>query len=183
MRPHLSPEPWTCPCPTHLGDKQLTPTEAISQIRICAADRAYSHLQIGAPDYIQAALDALLTGVDSPSLCLLAGLGRNEHSEAADLFDSMLEELRLLPLTAERLTEARWDMARWWAGQIIEGKLDPVLGARLIFEDAGCELGQPTELAPFGRVVLALLDDADGRNVASQEELDEITEAARRLLA
>ncbi|MEN2417846.1 hypothetical protein AABB02_07035 [Streptomyces rimosus] len=130
---------------------------------------------------VQAALDALLAGVESPSLALLAGLGRNELGEVDELFDAVSAELGLLPSTPEIVAAARWAMARWWAARMVGGDLDAVDGARLIWERAACELGHPEELASFGSVLGELWDEEDGSVPVRREHRDRLVAAARRL--
>lgn len=48
---------------------------------------------VGSEQLIKAALDALLAGVESPTLAHLAGLGRSEEPEAHDLFHRVIDEL------------------------------------------------------------------------------------------
>ncbi|MFC8596681.1 transposase [Streptomyces atroolivaceus] len=45
--------------------------------------------------------------------------------------------------------KARWTSAQWWASQIVACRLDPVRGAKLIFEESAAELDYPDELQPI----------------------------------
>ncbi|MFB6980297.1 hypothetical protein [Streptomyces scopuliridis] len=100
-------------------DEQPLPTAAaVGQLRMLVVDLACKWPLTGPAQFIQAALDALLADIDSPSLRALAGLGSNEHHEVREIFDSSMDELGLLPLSPENLAVARWAMARWWADQI-----------------------------------------------------------------
>ncbi|WP_406200490.1 hypothetical protein OH807_19505 [Kitasatospora sp. NBC_01560] len=112
-------------------------------------------------ELVQLGLDALMADVEAPSLALLAGLARGEYSQARELFALVLDELGLLPLTAEDLAEARWTAARWWAGLIVARRLDPVEGATLIHEAAAAELGYPDALQPLADLAqeIVLLDE------------------------
>ncbi|WP_030663171.1 hypothetical protein [Streptomyces rimosus] len=165
----------------------MTVDTALSALRCLAADRSceddglFGWYGGDRAEIVQAALDALLAGVDSPSLALLAGLGRNELDEVAELFDGVLTELELVPLTPDNVAAARWETARWWAGRIVRGDLDAVDGARLIWERAACELGHPRELACFGSVLRELWDEEDGSVPVSREQRDRLVAAARRL--
>ncbi|MFJ1831341.1 hypothetical protein ACIOG9_43215, partial [Streptomyces sp. NPDC088178] len=110
---------------------------AISLIRMAAADLAMEPWQRPSDAYlVQLGLDALMADIEAPSLPLLAGLARGEYPQARELFDLVLEELGLLPLISEDLAKARWTAAQWWAGQIVACQLDPVHGAKLIYEEA-----------------------------------------------
>jgi hypothetical protein len=93
--------------------------------------------------------DALLANVEAPSLPRLAGLARNEYAEASELFDQVLDELGLLPLRARDIAEARWTAAFWWARQIVTRGLDPLHGAKLIWQEAAAELDHPDALQPI----------------------------------
>ncbi|MFJ4984185.1 hypothetical protein ACIP9H_10370 [Streptomyces sp. NPDC088732] len=128
----------------------MTRSEALSRIRMLAADRAHAWPGRDRAALVEAGLDALLAGEDSPALRQLAGLGRNETDEADALFDRVLEELGLLPLLPADVAAARWEMTRCWAGLITRGVLAPADGVRLIREAAG-ELGHPGELADLVR--------------------------------
>ncbi|WP_171165554.1 hypothetical protein [Streptomyces sp. I05A-00742] len=120
---------------------------AIGLLRMAAAHRdAEVWLRPSGEQLVRLGLDALLAGVEAPSLFQLAGLGRNEYGEARELFGRALEELELLPLLPEELADARWTVARWWARRIVEGDLEPFAGALLIWEEAAAELGHPAEL-------------------------------------
>lgn len=156
---------------------------ATSLIRMAAADLSTAPWQRPSDArLVQLGLDALLAGIESPSLPLLAGLARAEHPQARELFALVLEERGLLPLTPEDLAEARWTAARWWAGQIVACRLDPVHGAKLIHEEAAAELDYPDALQPI--VDLARPGGlSSGRPQDRQHIRDRITSAARDLLA
>lgn len=126
--------------------------------------------------------DALMADIEAPSLPLLAGLARGEHPQARELFDLVLEELVLLPLALDDLAEARWIAARWWAGRIVACQLDPVHGAKLIFEEAAAELGPPDVLQPIVDLA-AGLDLSDERPADLREVREQVTSAAREFLA
>ncbi|WP_354644551.1 hypothetical protein [Kitasatospora camelliae] len=137
---------------------------AMSLIRMAAADRALALWQRPSGERLaRLGLDALLAGVDAPSLRLLAGLGRREYGEAPELFDRVLEELDLLPLLPEDLRTARWAAAGWWARRIVEREVDPLDGARLIWQEAAAELGYPAALQPMVELATAI----DGSTHAS----------------
>ncbi|UNO38968.1 hypothetical protein [Streptomyces sp. MST-110588] len=171
------------------GEPRMTVGVALSALRCLAADRRCRDSSFGGwygadrAAIVQAALDALLAGGVSPSLAHLAGLGRNELDDVAELFDAVLVELGLVPPTPENLAAARWEMARWWAGRMVRGDLDAVDGARLIWEEAACELGHPEELARFGEVLRELWDREGDPVRVSREQRDRLLAAARRLAA
>ncbi|MDR3083470.1 MAG: hypothetical protein LBV60_21570, partial [Streptomyces sp.] len=89
---------------------------------------------------VELGLDALMADIEAPSLPLLAGLVDGEHSQARELFVSVLDELGLLPVASGDLAKARWTAAQWWAAQITACQLDPLSGAKLICEEAAADL-------------------------------------------
>ncbi|MFQ3560512.1 hypothetical protein QZN11_27505 [Streptomyces gramineus] len=156
---------------------------AVSLIRMAAADVAREPWQRPSDAYLaQLGLDALMAGIEAPSLLLLAGLARGEHPQARELFDLVLEELGLLPLTLDDLAMARWTAARWWAGQIVACQLDPVHGVKLIYEEAAAELDYPDVLQPIVDLARAL--DLPNHQPPDQQHIhDQVTSAAQDFLA
>lgn len=73
----------------------MTRDDALKQLSHIARERAFGR-HVGSDRLIQAGLDALIAGVESSSLAMLAGLLRSEEPEAPALFDQVLEELGLL---------------------------------------------------------------------------------------
>jgi hypothetical protein len=117
-----------------------------------------------------------------PSLPLLAGVARGEYPQARELFDLVLEELGLLPLTSEDLAGARGTAAQWWAGQIVACQLDPVHGAKLIHEEAAAGPDCPDALHPIVDLARAL-DLSNDHPPDQQHFHDRVTSAARDFLA
>ncbi|MEU4932892.1 hypothetical protein AB0G54_41490 [Streptomyces yokosukanensis] len=156
---------------------------AISLIRMAAADLAMEPWQRPSDAYlVQLGLDALMADIEAPSLPLLAGLARSEYPQARELFDLVLEELGLLPLISDDLAKARWTAAQWWAGQIVTCQLDPVHGAKLIYEEAAAELDYPDVLQPIVDLARAL-DLPNDQPPDQQHIRDRVTSAARDFLA
>ncbi|MGW0606909.1 hypothetical protein [Streptomyces sp. NPDC002640] len=156
---------------------------ALSLIRMAAADMAGEPWQRPSDAYlVQLGLDALMADIDAPSLPLLAGLARGEYPQARELFSLVLEELGLLPPALDDLAEARWIAARWWAGRIVACQLDPVHGAKLIFEEAAAELDYPDVLQPMVDLATAL-GLSDERPADPRVVRDQVTSAAREFLA
>lgn len=123
---------------------------AICLIRMAAADLTMEPWQRPSEAHlVQLGLDALMADVEAPSLPLPAGLARGEYPQARELFDLVLEELGLLPLTSENLAKARRTAAHWWAGQIVACQLDPVRGAKLVHQESAAELDYPEALQPI----------------------------------
>ncbi|MER7001376.1 hypothetical protein [Streptomyces sp. NPDC000410] len=155
---------------------------AISLIRMAAADLSMAPWQRPSDAYlVQMGLDALMADVEAPSLPPLAGLARGEYPQVRELFGLVVEELGLLPLTSEDLAKARWIAARWWAAQIVARRLDPVQGAKLIYQEAATELDYPDALQPM--VALARRIDLLNDRSLEQQHIDEVTSAAQDFLA
>ncbi|MFH9089237.1 hypothetical protein [Streptomyces sp. NPDC017673] len=155
---------------------------AISLMRMAAADLAMEPWQRPCDAYlVQLGLDALMADVEAPSVPLLAGLARGEYPQARELFHLVLEELGLLPLTSRDLAKARWTAAQWWAGQIVARRLDPVHGAKLVYEEAAAELDYPDALRPIVDLARAIGLPND-QPPDQQHVRDRVTSAARDFL-
>lgn len=138
---------------------------------------------VGADLLIEAALRALLEGVDSPSLVLLAGLGRSEESEAQDLFRATVSELDLAPsLPAERRA-LRWELVRWWCQLILAGQLRPEVGGRLIWMHGWDELDYPASLQQVVGLVSEWEDWSPDWSVDREDYGRGIVDEAAALLA
>ncbi|MFI6038184.1 hypothetical protein ACIBBD_29405 [Streptomyces sp. NPDC051315] len=159
----------------------MTRDDALKQLSHIARERAFGR-HVGSDRLIQAGLDALIAGVESPSLAMLAGLLRSEEPEAPALLDQVLEELGLLFHPPADPRAAKWAMAYWVAGRIADGTLDPATGTHLIWSDIAYDLGYPEELEPLVHSAhdLAAWEESWG---VSLEELDrEAVEAAKQFL-
>ena len=95
---------------------------------------------------IGAAVRAVIQGVDSPSLPSLAGLTRREEPEAQELFGAVASELDIVP---PDIAKGRWQLVRWWCREIVEGRLQPGVGGRMIWSEGWNELGYPDSLQPL----------------------------------
>ncbi|MER7516460.1 hypothetical protein [Streptomyces sp. NPDC126499] len=136
------------------------PSDALQQLHHLAKERAFGR-HVGSDRLVQAGLDALLAGVSSPSLALLAGLTRSEEPDAPPLFDLVLEELGLSFRAPDDPRAALWAEVTWVAEQIVDGTLDPAAGADLIWAELSDRLGHPEALGE-------LVDR--GRHLACWEE-------------
>ena len=106
---------------------------AVQELRTAAISRLVGH-EVGSDKLILLGLDALLAGIDTPSLPLLAGLTRGQEPEAGELFDRVLEELQLVPVDLpDERTARKWALVRWWARLIVDGVLDVHTGGELIY--------------------------------------------------
>ncbi|WP_418960956.1 hypothetical protein [Streptomyces tritici] len=159
----------------------MTEDEAIDRLRQLAVERiAYG--VVGADRLIGAALDALLAGVDSPSLAQLAGLTRREEPEASGLFEAVLDELALregLPATE---VGARRLRIRQLLTQIVRGTVDPLLGADRVWDLSHSVRWYDTAVAPAVQGLLTAYDCDENDPVRLEEAREEIRAAARALL-
>ncbi|MFB7618335.1 hypothetical protein [Kitasatospora sp. NPDC056181] len=130
---------------------------------------------------IQTALRALVAGVDTPSLWLLAWLLSGEEDQASELFDRVMDELGFGFHPPEDYWEGRLALARWWAAEIVGGWLDPFEGAELIIENVAEAYGPSEELAPLVDALGVLWDR--GPQTPPDEAVTYLTRAARELLA
>lgn len=122
------------------------------------------------------ATDALVRGVDSPSLRELAGTPERAHEDARDLFITACHELGIAIPTPD---QARWSLAYEWAQAIVAGELTPIDGARRIWWQAWEHLGRPNDLTPFVAFASEWEDDPDHQ----VEYDDDIRREAARLVA
>ncbi|WP_405736325.1 hypothetical protein OG607_44615 [Streptomyces sp. NBC_01537] len=130
----------------------------------------------------QTGLDALIAGVECPSLAMLASLLRSEEPEAPALFDQVLEELGLLFRPPADPRVAKWAMAYWIAGQIADGSLDPATGTHLICADIAYDLADPEELEPLVHSAANLDGWEESWGVSFEELNREAVEAAKQFL-
>lgn len=170
--------------PFHMPTEKtlMTSDDALDQLRHIARERAFGR-HVGSDRLIQAGLDALIAGVESPSLAVLAGLLRSEEPEAPELFDHVLEELGLLFHPPADPRAAKWAMAYWIAGQIADGSLDPATGTHLIWADIAYDLGYPEELKPLVRCAHNLDGWEESWGVSVEELNGEAIEAAKQFLS
>jgi hypothetical protein len=153
----------------------VTDVNPVQQLRMAAISERLGRT-IGSDQLIQAALDAVLAGVDSPSLAQLAGLGRNEEPEAHGLFNQVIEELALAPTLPAQPTAARWELVRWWCQLIVDGELPPEVAGRLIWHEGW------TELQPLVGWVSEWEDWTKDWDVPRDTYRERIVDAATRLL-
>jgi hypothetical protein len=165
----------------------MDPVEAIGRLRKAAVERLVGR-DIGSDQLIQLGLEALLAGVDTLTLPLLAGLGRAEEPEAPGLFDQVVAELELVPadIPVERVARAQ-ALVRWWARLIVDGELDVRSGGELIY----CH--SASDSTAFRRLVSSIVQYEDAvesfaiwdteRPVRARAAAAEVVARARELLA
>jgi hypothetical protein len=81
---------------------------------------------LASEDLPEIATEALVRGLDSPALRILAGQSRDDVRDSADLFRVALDELGIDPPDAD---SAQWHLARRTAGDIVAGRIRPARGA------------------------------------------------------
>ena len=119
------------------------------------------------------ATKALEEGLDSPSLRMLAGTTTSSGFEIDELLTRTLSELGLRPMNPQR---AQRVLARFRARQIVDGKVDPVVGAENVYRTYLPEY--PDETIEF----LRLSDEASYDPQNRREVELKIIEEARRYL-
>ncbi|GLW35060.1 hypothetical protein [Actinoplanes regularis] len=164
---------------------------AVQRLRMAAIDRLEGR-HVGSDQLIQVGLDALLAGVDAPSLPLLAALGRSEEPDAPELFDRVVDELRLAPvyLPAEGVPRA-WVLILWWARLMVDGDLDVRAAGHYIYWCALSDIPD-AELEPLRPLISSLVrydDEATSwavwdvdRPVRLRAAAADVIEQARTLL-
>ncbi|MFI8180810.1 hypothetical protein ACIF70_09835 [Actinacidiphila glaucinigra] len=159
----------------------MTKDEAVKQLKMLARSRAFGH-HVGSDRLVAAALDALLADVDTPSLPLLAGLGRREEPEAPGLFDQVMEELGFVFEPPADPTATKLAVAYWLAEQIADGSLDPATGAVMIWTESAMELGYPAELRPIVTCAIQLDDWNEDWTISQEEITSDVVRAVHELL-
>lgn len=157
-------------------------TESLRDLQMLAVREALDEI-VGADVLINTALNALLDGVESETLPLLAGLSKREEGEAHDLFTKVCGELDLTPPTPINTVEARWDLARWTCEQIAAGTIEPEAGGRLIWYRCWNELDYPAVLQPMVGWVSEWDDWSPTWEVDREHYRELIVSEARSLLA
>jgi hypothetical protein len=147
-----------------------------------AIDERFGY-QVGSDRLVHLALDALLSGVDTPALRQLAGLGQGEEPEAHDLLVQVVNELGLSSALPQHQPRTRWERVRWWCRYIVDGHLPPEEAGRLIWVDGWSELGHPPALQPLIGWVSEWEDWTEHHALPRQTYRQLIVDEARRLLA
>lgn len=130
---------------------------------------------LASEDLPEIATEALVRGLDSPALRVLAGQSRDDVRDSADLFRVALDELGIDLPDAD---SAQWHLARRTAGDIVAGRIGPARGATELWL-AYLKTRDNGDLRVF--VGLASMLD-DHPEDAEQIEADMVA-AARELLA
>ncbi|WUD78369.1 hypothetical protein OG937_44990 [Streptomyces sp. NBC_00510] len=159
----------------------MTEDEAVRQLKMLARSRAFER-PVGSDRLIAAALDALLADVETPSLPLLAGLGRREEPEASELFDQVMEELGFVFEPQADPTATKLALAYWLAEQIADGSLDPATGADMIWTEAAMELRYPPVLEPVVTCAIQLDDWNEDWTISRDEITSNVVRAVHELL-
>lgn len=97
-------------------------------------------LAVGSDELIRRALDAILAGVDSPSLRELAALGRREEAEAHELCGRVAEEPGLTGDLPQDAAAGWWELTQWWCARILAGAVPPETGGEMIARTLSLEV-------------------------------------------
>jgi hypothetical protein len=81
---------------------------------------------LASEDLPEIATEALVRGLDSPALRVLAGQSRDDVRDSAELFRVALDEIGIDLPDAD---SAQWHLARRAAGDIVAGRIGPAHGA------------------------------------------------------
>ncbi|MFG2976977.1 hypothetical protein ACGFYY_28810 [Streptomyces sp. NPDC048331] len=170
--------------PTPHTPYAVSAQEAIEYLRMLALERLIGRRH-HPHQLIEAGLTALVLGVETESLPLLAGLWHTEHESADALYDQVVAELGLSEGLPGDDTDipwetARWELVRWWLRLIVNGSLAPGAGGDLITYEGWGALARPRSLKP-------LVDKADvyggGDAIRRRTREQAIVAEAERLLA
>ncbi|GAA2585945.1 hypothetical protein GCM10010435_75110 [Winogradskya consettensis] len=137
---------------------------------------------INSAQLIELGLDALLAGVDTPSLAELAGLTRAEEPEATELFRRVADELGLavsLPVTSEGRDRA---LLLLWAQLLLDGTLDTVDAAARLYW-AISALGHPESLSDLLTAVVRYEDRVSSFDIMDADRTRDLAELAGHLVA
>ncbi|WP_405786748.1 hypothetical protein OG753_01385 [Streptomyces sp. NBC_00029] len=139
--------------PTPHTPYAVSAQEAVEYLRMLALERLIGR-RLHPHHLIEAALAALVLGVETESLVLLAGLTRAGSEGADALFDRALVELGLaegLPTDDTDLPweSARWELVRWWLRLIVNGSMAPADGGDVIVHEGWEALAHPRALRPL----------------------------------
>jgi hypothetical protein len=121
-------------------------------------------------ELLDLAADALVRGIDTPALRQLAGTLRTEVRDARDRFLRAVEELGWRRPADEA---ARRTLVRYWAEQMLAGKLTPYEASRLIWKKASWQLPQDADLMVFVGLASEWEDHPDYREDLEIQMLDE----------
>jgi hypothetical protein len=124
------------------------------------------------PDF---ATELLVLGYDSPTLRELAGLPKGDRTESANMWKAARSELGVRDEDDE---DAARFLLRYWAQEIVEGRIDVLTGSRLMYREGWFPLGQPTEL----HGLVNLLDDWEDMPQRCGQIVSELVDFARQLL-
>ena len=122
------------------------------------------------------AAQALVRGIDSPSLRELAGLSATDSREAPELFQAAMDELGISRPSHDT---ALWRLVRKTAAEIASGDLPPYEGARWIWRNAAHEVEEEGDL----RIFVGLASEREDHPESAVEIDAAIVEASRDLLA
>jgi hypothetical protein len=130
---------------------------------------------LASEDLPEIATEALVRGLDSPALRVLAGQARCDVRDSADLFRVALDELGIELPDADH---AQWHLARRTAGDIVAGRIRPGRGANELWL-AHQKVRDSGDL----RIFVGLASTLDDHPEDTEHIEADIVAAARELLA
>lgn len=123
------------------------------------------------------ATQALLRGVDTPSLRRLAGLNPRDVRDVRDAFESAMIELEIDPLPAD---DAWWLLTYRKLRRVVAGELSPEHGARWVWAHAAHEVELEGDLRIFIGLASELEDHPDARDEIEAQIVNEARELLNR---
>jgi hypothetical protein len=123
------------------------------------------------PDF---ATELLVLGYDGPSLRELAGLPAGDRADSADMWNVVRDELRVRHEDDE---EAARFLLKYWAQEIVGGRIDVLAGSRLMYRAGWFPLGQPAGL----NELVYLLDVWDEMPQRREQIASELLDFVREL--
>jgi len=123
------------------------------------------------PDF---ATELLVLGHDTLSLRELAGLPTGDQADSADMWNAVRDELDVQHEDEEAAANF---LLNYWAQEMVEGHVDVLPGARLMYRSGWFPLGQPRLL----HELVYLLDVWDDMPQRREQTAAELLHFARKL--
>ncbi|GAB2816644.1 hypothetical protein GCM10027176_21670 [Actinoallomurus bryophytorum] len=115
------------------------------------------------------AAEAIVRGIDSPSIHQLAGLSqRDDPRDIRDLYRAAMDELGIDIPNADAL---RWEYVHFWAQCMLNGSLSPYEAASKVSAES-FRLGEPEALRDMYALTLLWEDDPGHRTALERSMLE-----------
>jgi hypothetical protein len=152
------------PWPSSTPQRQTTHVETLRRLTC-----AYVTGDVSPEELPMIAAEAIVRGVDSPSLRQLAGLGRRDDTrDIRDLYRAAMDELGIDIPDADAL---RWEYVHFWAQRMLDGSLSPYEAASKISTES-FRLGEPEALRDLYILTLLWEDDPGHRTALERSMLE-----------